>query len=848
MENSSDLEFEPLETDPRSTRAGRLSILSLQTTATADRAKSKRAVKVVQFEAFREFTLGQDPNQVCSGDDILRFIDTIIDHMRPNIIGKSAVSEKTVTSGIMALVKYGQFRWEDFKWTAYSQSRMTSWLDQCVKSQRLLRGRWSERVFVGQVMIARICKSWVQHALDRGVSSWDLHIAALLNLTLLSACTARPGDIGQSYGYQGTEFVKWEDVELLVDKDPDVECGYRIQGRITLKYEKGKKDIMNEQRRVQFSMLPAEHRHSCIVVWLLTHALRHGLVASTSICDLLHQTVLRADRKIQWVFPQRPVCCARMSKTCSLDSPATTYVFSGIMKKMCLVAGLLSRVSSRMVRYGGARDVSHLKETNDGYINNTVRQSLGHNFKSFAAGTTQKYADDPDRDIYAARASLQYRSPYDKPFALEPSTDQIWATATEQEVDDWVKTNRPEHWPNPPKGIKNNARVRIRKQREDEWIENAQPEPRPLRPSKTLIEHLPEPVAKTPDVQTNIDPRLLDQSTAGHDTDSCEEAEESEEGLEESDEELEVSNEDLERLTTACLPNSMDDTIGDNATLDYEEVVLAELISEDLNSVNSIDFISYFSRINVLRRQRVGALFRLGPNGDLCINGNTQEQVKPGTVLWGLQGNSRDPLRPWIYTCRATEACNFKTLTAGKLKFHEKICNDALAAKNNKAAVFPCPEPGCKRIFKEKASLRKHKLNIHGYVPKPCNVEGCTDTQVFKTYNALTKHKRRVHVDQASGNYPTRCTFPLCSSVWKGAPLILVDSEALLGHLKIVHNLTSGKARAPYMPKDDRPSPRDFHGKYYKCPEMALCKYEKAWAFRELHKHMIRAHKYSEEQ
>ncbi|KAL9007614.1 MAG: hypothetical protein Q9180_009613, partial [Flavoplaca navasiana] len=49
MENSSDLEFEPLETDPRSTRAGRLSILSLQTTATADRAKSKRAVKVVPF-------------------------------------------------------------------------------------------------------------------------------------------------------------------------------------------------------------------------------------------------------------------------------------------------------------------------------------------------------------------------------------------------------------------------------------------------------------------------------------------------------------------------------------------------------------------------------------------------------------------------------------------------------------------------------------------------------------------------------------------------------------------------------------------------------------------------------
>ena len=767
--------------------------------------------------------------------------------MRPSIIGKSAVSEKSVTNGITTLVKYGQFRWEDFRWTAYNQSRMTTWLDQCVKSHRLLRGRWYERVFVGQVMIARICKSWVQYALDRGVSSWDLHIAALLNLTLLSACVARPGDVGRSSGYKGSEFVKWEDIEMLVDKNPKVECGYHIRGRITLKYEKGKKDVMREQRRLQFSMLPAEHRHSCIVVWLLIHALRHGLVASTSIYDLLYQTALRGDRKIQWVFPQRPVCCARTSMTCSLDTPAGPLVFTRIMKKMCLVAGLLSRVCSRDVRYGGARDISHLKETNDGYVNNTVRQSLGHTFGSFAGGTTQKYTDDPDRDTYAARASLQYRSPYDKTFALEPATDQIWAKLTKQEVDAWVQTNRPEHWPNPPEVIKNNARARIRKEREHEWIENAQAEPRPLKPSKTLAEHSPKPVVKTPDVHINTDPRLLDRSTAEHDTESCEEAEQSEEGSEESDEELEVSNEDLERLTTACLPNNMDDTIGDNANPDYDEVVVTELLSEDPNSVNSIDFISYFSRINVLRKTLVAKLFRLGPNGDLCINGNSQKKVKPGTVLWGLQGNSRDPLRPWIYTCRATEACNFETLGRHRLKFHEKVCDDALVAKNNKPGLFPCPEPGCNKSFKDKDTLRQHKYR-HDYVPQPCNVEGCTDTQVFKTHSALVQHKRRVHADQASGNYPTRCTFPLCSSVSKGAPLILVDSIALFNHLKNVHDLTSAKARAPYMPKDDRPSPRDFRGKYYKCPEMALCHNEQTWAFGTLHPHMIKVHKYSEEQ
>lgn len=57
-----------------------------------------------------------------------------------------------------------------------------------------------------------------------------------------------------------------------------------------------------------------------------------------------------------------------------------------------------------------------------------------------------------------------------------------------------------------------------------------------------------------------------------------------------------------------------------------------------------------------------------------------------------------------------------------------------------------------------------------------------------------------VHVDQASGVYPSKCMFPSCSQAQKPEPPMFSDTKALSSHLSAVHKLNTREARQPYLP------------------------------------------------
>jgi hypothetical protein len=98
--NSSDVEFEPPEVDKQLSTAGQASIDQIIANATSDRLTSKRRLKqlefgsgapdtrykqslwVRRFNAFRQHTLKQDLTVPFTGDDIVRFFDTIIGKLR----------------------------------------------------------------------------------------------------------------------------------------------------------------------------------------------------------------------------------------------------------------------------------------------------------------------------------------------------------------------------------------------------------------------------------------------------------------------------------------------------------------------------------------------------------------------------------------------------------------------------------------------------------------------------------------------------------------------------------------------------------------------------------------------
>lgn len=66
-----------------------------------------------------------------------------------------------------------------------------------------------------------------------------------------------------------------------------------------------------------------------------------------------------------------PVCCSfggkELPRLCYLDEAASGEQITRSIAKMGLVAGFLSKLAGRAVRYGGARDVAHLEgKTEDG--------------------------------------------------------------------------------------------------------------------------------------------------------------------------------------------------------------------------------------------------------------------------------------------------------------------------------------------------------------------------------------------------------------------------------------------------------------------------------------------------
>src|ERR1700760_684659 len=103
--NSSDLEFEPAQTKRAKNRSGQASIDLIVEFAARDRVLSKKTVKqlefgygapmtrehqslwIERFNAFRTHTLNQSLEQPFTGNDLIRFFDTIIGKIQPKGAG-----------------------------------------------------------------------------------------------------------------------------------------------------------------------------------------------------------------------------------------------------------------------------------------------------------------------------------------------------------------------------------------------------------------------------------------------------------------------------------------------------------------------------------------------------------------------------------------------------------------------------------------------------------------------------------------------------------------------------------------------------------------------------------------
>ena len=73
------------------------------------------------------------------------------------------------------------------------------------------------------------------------------------------------------------EYLKWRNIELVLDGvEPNFES---LRASIILEYEKGNKDVNNEESVKFFRLLnELKYHHMYSITLLIIHCLRHGLV------------------------------------------------------------------------------------------------------------------------------------------------------------------------------------------------------------------------------------------------------------------------------------------------------------------------------------------------------------------------------------------------------------------------------------------------------------------------------------------------------------------------------------------------------------------------------------------
>ena len=117
---------------------------------------------VHRFNTFREVTLRKDIHVPFTGDDLLRFLDSIIVKIKPAYTGKPAPGKEVVRKAIETLSAYGTFTYPPntgYKLTSHDASRLQTWLDDAMKAGRLTNGRWGKRVWLSFMTVSQMGKA-----------------------------------------------------------------------------------------------------------------------------------------------------------------------------------------------------------------------------------------------------------------------------------------------------------------------------------------------------------------------------------------------------------------------------------------------------------------------------------------------------------------------------------------------------------------------------------------------------------------------------------------------------------------------------------------------------------------
>ncbi|KAL1868207.1 hypothetical protein Plec18167_008401 [Paecilomyces lecythidis] len=760
--NSSDLEFEaPAEKFPR---AGFASIQKMQENKFEDRARTKMELKTLtdqrgapgtqysrnlvmkRFDAFRE-TSENPPDGPPTGDEVIRFVDTLVHNVRSTYGDRHAISKYTVRNWLYSLSEGMSFRYQDYKMTRRDRIRLDECIASLVKEGKLIKGKQRKPVFVGVVLLQQMARSWIEDGLENGCRSWDIRISRLLSVVLMQACCCRAGEIVQSVGYTGKTCLLYEHIEMVVTGKPYLESTIM---RVSLYYTKGEKDAPYEA--LEHIVKPYGESDLFVidaVKLLLIHSLRQGACAShkdrntplTTLDEVLRQAYSRRDKKVIWRTPQRPVICAIdkiKRRFLTVDTPANVAQVSNTVRDMGLIAGVCQHLTSHAIRYGSARDLAHVPaDSLPSTSTEFVARALGHSTRSMNTGVTQMYMGGLGVDTNIARAAHPYQDPLGPVIANESmkkrkrahDSSELTKWCEERGLDPLLKSNR------------RKAGRSMSKSKSDVQRENAVMDPMTDRdtlvPSGTnsSVTHdgdeafsgnIDVPNVKRKEMATsNPDPALLldtqlqtgnipgDDQVVEVQTDNFDlnmammsqfedligcEAGSSEQVLDD-DQELHL----LMGTSSSITPDngSMHMTGADELDTTNMMMHMEPEAQQTWTQMSGEEFIRFFSKINTVHSPEVARRVARDPQAiynDVAI------------------GNSRDPPTIYEFRCKTKfvngSVCDYTSTLRVKFDYHSSQCDPMKPPTVSPPPAFVCPD--CGKAYANEKSLRTHvKQHTH---------------------------------------------------------------------------------------------------------------------------------------
>lgn len=351
-------------------------------------------------------------------ESILGYLGHLSEIRVPDRKGSHRISSGHALSMAWMVAKYCVARYEEqgFQFGKAEFGLLREKVKRLEGENKLDPNNWTPINGVGVIAVHHIVSCYTFQSMLHGCWNWDLVVYERVVMVLYLATGARSGDIALSHGYTEQYYLRWSDVELKLTGEPHLKG---VSCKITLRLCRGAKDVKNFDVEKYFTPL-IEHPEICVILSLLDHAIRNGLVKGTSLEEVLQNAASHPNNVVEWTKPHWPIICSKdksSQRGLILNEPARASQPLDILRRIGRAANVKGELTITGLRNEASKTFGSLKKMyHDGNVTDWAagQDGLQYDHESFNSDDTALYTESMRGDAFKPRVETAKYNASDK--------------------------------------------------------------------------------------------------------------------------------------------------------------------------------------------------------------------------------------------------------------------------------------------------------------------------------------------------------------------------------------------------------------------------------------------------